>query len=255
MARSMEELVQEQISALPPWYVPGIGAGEFLQVGEELVRLCRRYGLRRSDRFLDVGCGLGRAAIPLQLYLSGGRYEGIDVVPEIVEWCRRHIASVSSRFRFSLIDVRNTAYNPGGSISGEVVTFPFPARSFDFAFASSLFSHLLESTARRYLQELARVLRPSGHLLFTCFLLDSDTERRMILGQTDQGFFPCGCHTGVADLADPEAAVAFQVTWLLQRLEASGLCLAHPIEVGGWRGGSGWSYQDVVAVRPLQSAG
>jgi hypothetical protein len=30
-------------------------------------------------------------AVPLTGYLRGGEYEGLDVVPEEIEWCRKNI--------------------------------------------------------------------------------------------------------------------------------------------------------------------
>lgn len=38
-------------------------------------------GLKPSDRVLDVGCGIGRLAIPLTQYLDArGGYAGLDIV-------------------------------------------------------------------------------------------------------------------------------------------------------------------------------
>ncbi len=67
--------------------------GEFRATGEEfLTYFIEIGGLRPSDRVLDVGCGVGRMAVPLTRYLSPeGRYEGFDVMANAVEWCQRHI--------------------------------------------------------------------------------------------------------------------------------------------------------------------
>ena len=41
---------------------------------------------------LDVGCGIGRMAIPLARYLNtDGKYEGFDIIPENIAWCQRAI--------------------------------------------------------------------------------------------------------------------------------------------------------------------
>jgi SAM-dependent methyltransferase len=40
-------------------------------------------------------------------------------------------------------------------------------RTFDFVYALSVFTHLTEDSARRWLAELVRILKPRGMLLFT----------------------------------------------------------------------------------------
>ena len=56
------------------------GASE--QVGVEFFSYIRDYGALEPDhRVLDVGCGVGRLAIPLTKYLSrSGSYNGFDIV-------------------------------------------------------------------------------------------------------------------------------------------------------------------------------
>lgn len=81
----LEARIAFQLQCLPHYYMPGIGAGELVGTGEELVRLLRRVGgLRRDDRVLDLGCGLARVGIPLQRVLTSGSYDGVDVVEGII---------------------------------------------------------------------------------------------------------------------------------------------------------------------------
>ena len=61
---------------------------------------------------LDVGSDIGRMARPMVGYLRPpGAYEGFDVVPEGVEWCRRRYEA-HPHFRFQIADVRNGLYRP-----------------------------------------------------------------------------------------------------------------------------------------------
>jgi len=66
---------------------------EFKANGEEFLRIYRDVcGLRRDERMLDVGSGIGRKTIPLtQFFDASAVYEGIDVSAAGVEWCTRTI--------------------------------------------------------------------------------------------------------------------------------------------------------------------
>ena len=234
---------------MPPHYLPGIGIGDFIQEGEDLVRLLRSIGgLRPDDRVLDLGCGLGRVAIPLQRLLADSSYDGLDIVADIIRWNTVNITRVSPNFRFKHLDVRNSTYNPNGSLDPEYVTFPYPNESFSFAFATSLFSHLLEEAARRYLEELARVLRPQGRAIFTFFLLNQQAEERAERGEADIDFPEKWDFGRLNNLTQPEDAVAYDADWLLAQAKDVGLQV-RSVEWGRWSGNSdGLSYQDVVVV-------
>src|SRR4051795_4523773 len=163
-------------SELPPLRLRFVGAGDFRSVGEELKDLLVRFGLTPADRVLDVGSGVGRVAIPLTGYLhSSGSYDGFDVVGRAVNWCRRHITKCHPNFRFHHVKVRNSEYRGSGAAAAEF-RFPFNDASFDFAFATSLFTHLMLVETRRYLQQAARVLAPGGRLLATFFLLNEHSR-------------------------------------------------------------------------------
>ena len=121
-----------------------MGGGDFEQVGRGLLSLLVANGLRRNSRVLDMGCGIGRVAIPMTEYLSSeGSYEGFDIVPSSIDWCRANIGERLPSFRFVLLDVANSRYNTQGSFTAENVQFPYREDDFDFAFAISLFTHLL----------------------------------------------------------------------------------------------------------------
>src|SRR2546425_10838145 len=67
--------------------------GNFRREGEEFLDyLVKLANLRPSDAVLDVGCGIGRVAVALTQFMSGaGRYEGMDIVPDAINWCRLNI--------------------------------------------------------------------------------------------------------------------------------------------------------------------
>jgi SAM-dependent methyltransferase len=154
-------------------------------LGERLVRaLAGAGGLGPNGDVLDIGCGPGRVAAPLTRYLSAeGRYEGFDVVPKSVRWCRRRIHQRHPNFNFQLANLHNRQYNPGGAVAAEEYRFPYPDGSFDAALAASLFTHLQPFESEHYLREAARVLRPSGRLLSSWFLLNAESEELIAAGR------------------------------------------------------------------------
>lgn len=153
-------------------------------VGEKLVdeALIGIAGLERDERVLDVGCGPGRIAVPLTRQLTGGSYEGFDVMPRSIEWGQRKITPPHPRFRFQLADLHNQMYNPAGSQTAAGFRFPYPDASFDLAFAISVYTHLRPFETDNYLRQTARVLRPGGRTLNTFFLLDDEVEALLAAG-------------------------------------------------------------------------
>src|SRR4051794_26342926 len=77
----------------PPSELANIVGGG-LEIGFGHLHHLRAEGLRRDEDVLDVGCGIGRTAIPLTEYLSEhGSYRGFDISRESIEWCSREITS------------------------------------------------------------------------------------------------------------------------------------------------------------------
>jgi SAM-dependent methyltransferase len=234
--------------ALPPSRLQAaVGGGDFHSIGEEFHRhFVELGGLEPHHDVLDVGSGSGRMAYALKDWLTG-TYEGFDVVPEAVEWCRREISPHSPRFRFQLADVRSARYNPGGRHEASDYRFPYEADSFDFAFLTSVFTHLQRPAVENYLHELSRVLRPGGRCLATYFLMNDDAMRAMG-GRGQFGFEQDG--QLMVDSAVPERAVAFREDDVRELHARNGLPIqsVHP---GSWCGRDRYtSFQDItVSVR------
>lgn len=247
--KSTEEKIASQIKQLPSSLIGAIGGGDFIQVGEVFVERLRQQGLEPDDVVLDAGCGLARIAIPLQRYLTRGEYDGFDIVPEYIEWNRKHISAVSSHFKFKRLDLSNSMYNPQGSALAAQATFPYPDDRFTFVFATSLFTHLLDDETLRYFSEMARVMKPGATAVLTFFLLDEFARQQVAKHQTFPTFDYEWRRGFLHDPDDRAQAVAYDAEWLLERMRESGL---EPVEVlhGGWSGRQPHvDYQDIVIAK------
>lgn len=230
----------------------GHAESDFAATGDEFLgHFTRLGGLTPADRVLDIGSGIGRMARPLAGFLdprAGGSYAGFDVNRDGIAWCRERYAG-HPHFAFDVADLRNSVYNPAGTQAARDFTFPYGDGSFDFALATSVFTHLLEHEADRYLAEAARTLAPGGRLFATWFLLDDGSRAAIAAGRAALPFKGAEGRTAVVDEAAPEEAIAFDRGWLAQALERHGLGPA-AIHEGSWRGPAGGppapTYQDIV---------
>ena len=198
---------------------------DYRATGREFVAfLTRECGLRADAAVLDVGCGVGRIAVGLTEYLSAaGRYDGFDIVPAEVEWCRRQITPRFPQFRFHVADVRNDAYNPAGATPASQYRFPFPDRSFDVAVVASVFTHLLTPDLDNYIRELARVLAPGGRAVASFYLLNDTTRGHIAAGRSAFQFTKSIGDAMVNDADRPSWAVAHDEDRVRARLAANRL--------------------------------
>jgi ubiquinone/menaquinone biosynthesis C-methylase UbiE len=220
---------------VPPRGLSFVGGGDFERTGREyLDHFQAMGGLRPGDRVLDMGCGIGRMAVPLLDYLDDGSYAGFDVGKEMIRWCQRHITAERSGFEFTWAPVYNRKYNPFGSIPAAEFRFPYPDASFDFAFATSLFTHLTLGDARHYLGEAARVVRPGGTCLFTFFLLTPAAIAEMEAGRTAMRFDHEIEGAFTTSPSQPEEAIAYRTEAVAALLEEVGMSVKEPIHYGQW---------------------
>ena len=100
-----------------------------------------------GKRVLEVGCGHGGGASYIMRTLHPDSYTGLDLNPAGIAYCRKrhHLAGLEF-------------------VQGDAEDLPFPDRSFD-AVINVESSHLYPRFPR-FLDEVARVLRPDGHFLY-----------------------------------------------------------------------------------------
>ncbi|HEY6985897.1 MAG TPA: class I SAM-dependent methyltransferase [Rhodanobacteraceae bacterium] len=162
----------------PRW--PGIAplpnARMMLHVGAETVEnflvVADAWGqliaseLAPHARVLDIGCGCARTARTLLHHPWIDDYLGIDVIAPYIAWNARFITPLTGgRFHFAHLDVRTPRYNPEGAVAAEAARYPLGDGAATLAFAASLFTHLREAAAQRYLDEAARCVAPGGKLI------------------------------------------------------------------------------------------
>jgi SAM-dependent methyltransferase len=76
-------------------------------------------------------------------------WHGADAIPEAVEWARENLPGIAFEH------------------SPERPPLPYEDEQFDFAFAISIWSHFSEPAALAWLEEMRRIVRPGGLLVFT----------------------------------------------------------------------------------------
>lgn len=240
---------------LPPKVLRRLsGPQGFLDAGRGVAAaLVRSADLRPDEHVLEVGCGPGRVALGLLEVLGpDGTYDGLEIVPEAVEWCDRRITSIRPSFRFHRADVHNDHYHRGGTTRAEEYRFPFDDATFDLVFLSSVFTHLGTAPTRRYIDEAARVLRPGGRLFATFFLIDDRASAAMSEGRAEFVFSAQADSSLTADPRDPDAAVAHRLESVEKMVRHAGLELPGQPIWGKWTGrADGTGLQDaLVAVNP-----
>ena len=103
-----------------------------------------------GKRVLEASCGHGGGASYLVRTLHPASYTGLDLNPAGIEFCRK-------RHNLPGLDF----------VQGNAEELPFADQSFDAVInveASHLYPHFA-----RFLAEVARVLAPGGHFLYTDF--------------------------------------------------------------------------------------
>lgn len=228
---------------------------EFIRVGEGIAEsLRRRAGLAPDSEVLEVGCGLGRIARPLANYLTTGAYCGIDVVKNSIEWCNAAYRKFPN-FHFIHADLFSTYYNPEGKLRAEEYRFPLEDDRFDIVWSSSLFTHLQLQVVDRYLEEMARVLKPGGHVWNTYLLLDEFSEPHVLAPRRDGRWMKFPVDGGRVTYRDkPEAVVALYKDRVLALHQKHGLQVTLT-GLSNWSGGRpkvNFKGQDlIIAQKPL----
>jgi len=206
--------------------------------------------LKPSETVLEVGCGIGRNAVPLTKYLDqNGKYEGVDIVPISIGWCQRRITPKYPNFQFRLANVYNEWYNPKGKFKASEYTFPYRDETFDLVFLLSVFTHMAPEELEHYLSEIVRVLRNDGRCMITYLLLNSESLALLESGSREYELKDSRGPCRVIELKNPiEGAVAYEEDYIRSIYRKSGLSITGPILYGNWVGRKRhpWVGQDII---------
>ena len=232
------------------------GGGEETWAGISAAHLAaysRYCPLRAGHDVLEVGCGVGRDAIPLTRVLGpGGSYVGVDVSGPSIAWCQEHIAARHGNFRFAHLDIRSGFYNPQGALCAQEVVLPLATASVDRIILQSVFTHMFEPDITHFLCQFRRVLRKGGRVFASFFVLGQESVQ--ISGETPDVLkfihtFGDGCR--INDTGYPEAAVGYTPRALRRIVRRSGFAFDQPLHLGSWCGRQGVEDgQDIAILKP-----
>lgn len=233
-----------QDSLVPPKWLRFDSQTDFEEVGEHLLSLCQSFGeLTPQSSVLDVGCGVGRLAIPISRFIShAGHYAGFDVDREAIDWCTSAFRAKSANMTFTCVEVANEHYSSVGGQSAAEFRFPYEDECFDLVVATSVFTHLLSDDARGYLKEVQRVLKPEGIALTTWYLVD---ER--ILRSPNSKFTHSVDQVSWTDTpVNPCSKMGFDHTAVVCWHKQAGFSGPINIHPGTWVNPEGPTFQDLI---------
>ncbi len=127
-------------------YDRGRDRGYHKLIDDQAAAIVERVG--QGARALEVGCGTG--LIMQRVARFAGQVQGIDLSPGMLERARARGLEVQE---------------------GSATALPFGDGEFDLTYSFKVLAHV--APVERALQEMARVTRPGGHIVFDCYNRDS----------------------------------------------------------------------------------
>lgn len=138
--------------------------GDYERFGQIQSAALRHLGLKDGMALVDLGCGSGRLASALGRRMRLD-YCGIDIVQALLDYA---VSKSPPTYRFVL---------------NRTLHVPVPDASADMVCAFSVFTHLQYTETYLYLEDILRVLRPGGRVVFS-FHEFADPEHWYVFSKT-----------------------------------------------------------------------
>lgn len=213
LADGLDVVLRRNDRFTPPRRLRYVPDGDYIEVGDSWLGLLRSLALVRPDeRVLEIGCGAGMLARPLERHLGpGARYVGVDDDETAVSWCQ---AAYRDRpdFSFELI----------GDLDVPELELPFLEQSFDVVIMHGALSRLEPEAAAARLHEVRRLLIDEGRLFATAYLLDDSAREALAAGRAAIAFEAGEQAAGVRARHNGETVHAIDEEWLLDRVAEAG---------------------------------
>jgi ubiquinone/menaquinone biosynthesis C-methylase UbiE len=125
--------------------------GHAARVARRTLQLLSRCMVRRGQRCLEIGCGVGAAARSMA-ETCGLEVTGVDVDPDQIRAAQT--GPENRNLHFAVMDAAK---------------LDFPDAQFDLVVTTKTLHHVEDRQAA--IREMGRVLKPGGYLVFTDFLV------------------------------------------------------------------------------------
>jgi ubiquinone/menaquinone biosynthesis C-methylase UbiE len=107
--------------------------------------------IREGDNVLEIGCATGSLTVAAKKRAgSSGSVSAIDLIPGMIEASRKKAKSLGLEINFQ---------------TGSIENIPFPDQQFDVVICSFMIFHMSEQVRNKGIEEIFRVLKPTGRLL------------------------------------------------------------------------------------------
>ena len=160
--RLMKSQMEKMVSAYDS-YMKKMTFGREHLLREETVRLAQ---VVPGNSVLEVGCGTGTLTLAAKRQAGPiGKVCGIDIIPGMIEVSQHKAAQAKEDITFQL---------------GSIDNIPFPENQFDVVLCSFMIFHMSETTRRKGITEIHRVLKPQGRWLVLDLALPPQPLQRFI---------------------------------------------------------------------------
>lgn len=242
----MDDFLKFRGYEIPAALVGKTGGGatameRFAEISDwHISQLDRYIGINEIDNVVEIGCGIGRVAIPLTLRLTQGQYLGTDTIAPSIDWCAKNISAAHPNFKFIHHDIHDDLHNPSGILLAHEIRLPSEDQSVDLIVLNSVFTHMFKDEVLHYLKEFQRILKPSGRVWASFFIADHrmieliDDRKKTDWGLNFHHLRSDGCR--VLSQKSPRDAVLYEEQTINEMVEESGLIFDRPILCGRWSG-------------------